>query len=312
MNTSLWFPGQPVTGSLIADPPDPLRGYADHPLVRAWERKAQAGEPVTFAERNALVASLAWSADVFARPPRYREAVSLFVPTGPGVTLALGAVPFLGGDVRAPLPGAPTAPAGSAIQAPAATQGVVTAAERLARWQTVHAILFKLALRPAQLVLVPAPPGAAPAGNPMLIGVGVGLAVTVVAVVGVGSYAAYAAYTEGVRIESAARTQQVRYAEEQMTARTAVREKAKLDAAAQRFAAMRVSGQWIPPTPQETADTPVEPHPAMTGEPSATDWRKELTATIDKAVTLGVVGVIGLGGASILANHYLPAPPRPA
>lgn len=313
VRAQFFFPTQPVTGALIAGAPDPVRGYSDHPLVQSWLRKATAGEPVTFAERNALVASLAWAADVFATPPQRGDGVTLFVPEPNGtITLALGAQNFVSGDVAAPY-GDPIRPAGSAIappdpSAPAVVRSIVTltSAARAERWLDIHAILRVLKLSTAQLELRPAPAQSViPAGFPPLAIVGAVASVGLV--VGVGAYTAYAAYTESVRIESAAHTQQVQIVESQITARAAAHEKAKLDAAAMRFQVLRQTGTLPPELPIERAPTPIEPHPTLTGQPAPgmADWRKELIEAGKDALIFGGLGVGALGALSIVTDRYL-------
>jgi len=250
-------------------PPHWLRGYADSPDLAAWLALPPGGRS-TVAQRNAVVAQLAWCLSFLARPTQDVRLVN-GVPFPYGVTpngssLVLGAVDYVPGDVTLPtavraagaLPPAPvppTPPTPPSPPAPLPPTVTVTDAQRRAAFDAANGLLYGLALRPGS-VLVPAPLGA-PAVAPS----GYLQAAVSVALIGAGIYAAYSAYVDAAAVEAAARVQQTRIQEEERgrvirdqvriqeegnTQRVTAQIQGKLDALAQRLAYGKATGT-IPP-----------------------------------------------------------------
>ena len=171
-----------------------FNGVEDNPLLRGWIEAAQNGELVTPAQRNAMVAQLAWSQSILARPPadvlRLVANDGTVIPFPFGVStdgaVVLGADDYVAGDVV--LPPAPR-PAGAASATPgggaAGASEYITNAQRREAFDNATNALAALALQRDQIVLVGGP---APAGWVS--------AVVSIAVVGVAAYAAYSAYVD--------------------------------------------------------------------------------------------------------------------
>lgn len=239
-------------------------GVEDNPLLRGWIEAAQQGELVTPAQRNAMVAQLAWAQSILARPPgdvpRLVATDGTVIPFPYGVStdgaLVLGADDYVDGDVV--LPPAPR-PAGAAAATPGGVAGAseyIANAQRREAFDNTTNALAALALRPGQIVRVE---GAAPAGW-----VGHVLAI---AVVGVAAYAAYSAYVDAEVARQAGATAQVRIREEAGTARVVAQTQAQTTALSMRLNHAARTGVLVPPSAIET--TPIQMPPSSNPAPQA-------------------------------------------
>jgi len=285
-------------------------------LVASWTAKALRGEPVTAAERNALVASLAAVGDLVARPPTVGTTPFDIGTTDSGdLAVLFGAVggSFVDGDnVTVPTS---IAPSGAAVVAPRPTPGVppppapsstppspappapsadapleyqvVTVEQRRATWETVRGTLNALRLRPDQIETVPAE--TAPSGNPLIV------AGAFIVVAGIAAFAVY----EVSRAADEAATQQVRIREDAATARVVADLHAKQVAFASRLAVYQQTGSMPPAAPIETMATP-----APTSNQTA-DWRVELGDRIASAALYGGLGLAGILGVTVVGSRVL-------
>ena len=231
--------------------PDSVAGYALTPEYAAWLANAPNGAPVTVFERNAIVAQLAWSQSMLARPPGRVLRLANGTPFPFGVSrsreLVLGASrgDYESGDVVLPV----ARPSGAATVAPGAVAATVTVtdAQRRAAFDACEVALQYLQLQPGQLTVVP---GYAPVGLTWLV------AGVIVAVAGIAAVAAYNAVVQARAIEAGAQTQQVRIREDARVAQVVAQTNAQTNALAQRLAFAQQTGTLPPPSPIES--TPIQ------------------------------------------------------
>ncbi len=317
MNYRLYFPATLVSDPVAIALPDPVRGYSDDPLLASWRAKSAAGIPVTPAERNTFIASLAWTADMLALPVGSKPFASVIAPnpsaaTPDGIAVVLGVQDFVAGDVTitgirpagdAALPDVPPTPP---TVPPVPTTVTITTAERYASWNMARAVLNAMALMPDQMRSVPV--AAAPAGNPAVLAAII-WPVTVVAIVAVGAYAVYAAYTGATRITADAHVREVVIVEDTRKANVAAQWEAKLRSEAMRHAAEAAQGHPIAPGPIETADVVVPPPPALIGAPPPSAnpdaWKQSLADGATKALLWTGVATVVVAGALIGGDTYL-------
>lgn len=240
-------------------------GVEDNPLLRGWIEAAQNGELVTPAQRNAMVAQLAWSQSILARPPadvlRLVANDGTVIPFPFGVStdgaVVLGADDYVAGDVV--LPPAPR-PAGAASATPgggaAGASEYITNAQRREAFDNATNALAALALQRDQIVLVGGP---APAGWVS--------AVVGIAVVGIAAYAAYSAYVDAEVVRQAGVTAQTRIREEAGTARVVAQTQAQTTALSLRLSHAARTGVLVPPSAIET--TPIQLPPSSNPAPQA-------------------------------------------
>lgn len=313
MNYRLYFPATVVSDPVAIALPDPVRGYSDDPLLASWKAKSAAGMPVTPAERNTFIASLAWTADMLALPPVPNTFASMIAPnpsaTAPtGAALVLGARGFVAGDVTI----AATRPAGDAAETPppseppavppAPTSVTFTTAQRYAAWIGVQAALNALALTPDQMTNVSVTP--APAGDPITMVILASAGVLAVAIAG---YSFYAAYTGNTRITVAGHEREVRIQEHRDVAIVTAQVQGRSDALSQRIAAAK-QGVIIPETAAETAPIVVPTAPRLVGEQPPADpnaWQRALAEGATKALLWTGVATVVVAGALIGGDTYL-------
>lgn len=263
-------------------------GVEDNPLLRGWIEAAQNGELVTPAQRNAMVAQLAWSQSILARPPadvlRLVANDGTVIPFPYGVStdgaLVLGADDYVAGDVV--LPPAPR-PAGAASATPGGTAGAleyVANAQRREAFDNATNALAALALQRGQIVLVGGP---APAGWVSAV---VGLAV-----VGVAAFAAYSAYVDAEVARQAGVTAQTRIREEAGTARVVAQTQAQTTALSLRLNHAARTGVLIPPSAIETTPIQLPPssNPAVQAQASSL-WIAG--GMLGLGAVLGVIGSV--------------------
>jgi hypothetical protein len=281
--------------------PDPIRGYADDPNLAAWAELAPRGRPVTIAQHNTFVASLAWcqamlAAPIGAAPQRDLRSLLLGRMQDDGdATLYLGASGYTSGDIA--LPAAQSAGAAAILPSPPvppsppAWSGVITIpdATRRRRFDAATRNLENLRLYPQNLVLVRE---TEPAGNPYLVGA------AIVSLVGAGIYAGYRAYVDarvGVALAQAnAQTEQVRIQQQAWLAAQANEQHARLQAYAMQLAYAQKM-RSIPPLPAWADREPITiPQPALPppgGDPSSSGW-----STLEiVGATLGGLAAVGGG-----------------
>lgn len=226
--------------------PDSVAGYALTTAYQRWLTTAPQGGLVSVFERNAIVAQLAWSQSMLARPPASVPRLANGLPFPFGVSrereLVLGAAQgdYQHGDVVLPQ----ARPGGALAVAPgAAATTTVTDAQRRAAFDACGGALAYLRLQPGQLVLVPE-------NNPG--GLAYLVAGVVVAVAAVAAVAAYNTVVQARVVEAGAATQQVRIREDARVAQVVAQTNARTNALAQRLAFAQQTGTLPPPSPIET------------------------------------------------------------
>lgn len=136
------------------------------PACASWARKVARGDGVTFAEHNAVVASFAFAADIFASPSIVHDAAGLFdverlpdtslagAPSRTAIVLGRRSMSFEDGDLSLPVRGAfpddNTGTAGAPSVVSDNPAGVIdvasfTTSERREKWELARACLRLLA-----------------------------------------------------------------------------------------------------------------------------------------------------------------------
>jgi hypothetical protein len=135
------------------------------PACASWARKVARGDGVTFAEHNAVVASFAFAADIFASPSIVHDAAGLFdverlpdtslagAPSRTAIVLGRRSMSFEDGDLSLPVRGAfpddNTGTAGAPSVVSDNPAGVIdvasfTTSERREKWELARACLRML------------------------------------------------------------------------------------------------------------------------------------------------------------------------
>lgn len=283
-------------------------GWADSVLVPAATAKLARGEALTVPEYLTLVASNAWAIDQLSAPPRAAHVFPHAYDRSSN-TVVVGEVgqSFVGGDLSLPMapPTAPT-PAAATTDTTAPSHGVwrrtgviaapppdvivsdtVTERERRDAWNLARACAVGLGrARP----VAPSPTAATqglwrPSGLAPLVIIALAGIVTTGLVVIVDHYTSEQAQTqrEAMRIQMDAHTAQV-----------LAQIHAASQAHAERMATIAKVGFFIPAGSLEHPDLPAPPRITDDAKSTAQGWLDELAKGASKALTYGVIGVVGV------------------
>lgn len=311
---------QDVQGLIVT--PDCLVGLPTDPRVESWLAKAQAGEPVSVPEHNAMVAALAYMEGVFALGEAGET--SFDVRRDP-TAFVFGGSAFSGGTIVAPAatslppvapayrdsgdaaaPPAPPAPPSRPEPTPAMPAGPQTLDARTRRdaFVLTRAFLDALVVRREQVRLVVSSPASTePAGLPVAVPWIIG-GVVLVIVAGIGAKAI-------VDTNSATQqqiTQRVKIQEDAHTARAIALNQAKLDALQRRLAGWQATGRLAPPAPIESEATPVQPSTpaAPPGAPSTPqDWMDRFLAQVERGAAYLAGGTLLVVTGAALADRFI-------
>ena len=211
--------------------PGAASGFAGSPLVQAWSRKVQAGQPVTIEEHNAVVLALAWCSDVLAAKPG-TAFPHYGAREGSQDVLVLGARAFEVGDI--------IQPAGTAVAPPVPRWNLPDVRQTEGRrivWQASQDALRNMEISSGMVVL--GPPVTRPSGLAGLAYIAIGG--VVLAAAGVGIYGLWKWQTE--------ETEQVRIRENSHTVRNTEVTRAAVQIESLRLNTIVRTGRDIPPNP---------------------------------------------------------------